>query len=117
MFIDPAKSRSLGRSGEARVARFFRAAGFEAVLSLKSRGAFDVCATRADRTVVVQVKNYTGRQNASRRPYVLLPALLAAPAPEGALRVWWARCANTGQEFIWHITPTGFVPLTREDLI
>ena len=117
MFVDIEARTRLGNAGESRVARVFRRAGFEVVRSPKSRGTFDVRATRGDRTVVVQVKHYTGKQNASSRPFRLFSALLTAEAPAGARRVWWAHCTNTAQDFIWEITPSGFVPVTVADLI
>lgn len=116
MFKDHDAAMRLGYAGEHRVARKFKALGFDVRLSPKSRGVFDLCATRGDCTVLVQCKNYSSRQNANRRPLVLHKVLMSEPAPEGAIRVWWSRCDRTGEEFVWRVTPTAFEPWGLEEL-
>jgi hypothetical protein len=116
MFRDHAHESRLGRTGESRVARKFRALGFDVAVAPKSRGVFDLCATRGDCTVLVQCKNYSSRQNANRRPLVLHKVLMSEPAPEGAIRLWWSRCDRTGEEFVWRVTPTSFEPWSLDTL-
>jgi hypothetical protein len=116
MSVEHTARQRLGKAGEQMVARRLRELGFDVVLSPKSRGVFDVTATRGGCVVLVQCKNFTSRANANRRPFVLHKKLMSAPAPDGAIRIWWSRCANTRQEFVWRITPTAFEPWSFQSL-
>lgn len=59
--------------------------GYTVIRSAGSKGAIDLCAIRADRIILIQVKKDAGDVSAGRR------ALAAVPVPIGVQREVWTR--------------------------
>ena len=108
----------LGYRGEAIVAKIFRDMGYSVWRAPKSRGVFDIVATRGDSVVGVQVKFTSTRNRSKSKPYSQYKKLLGAPLADGARRVWWTYCDALSSHCLYEITASGekITPITVEDL-
>ena len=97
----------LGNRGEAIVAKIFRDMGYSVWRAPKSRGVFDIVASKGESTVGVQVKLVSTRSGSTSKPYRHYKKLLEAPLSGGARRVWWIYCAGTASHCIYEITADG----------
>lgn len=97
----------LGNRGEAIVAKIFRDMGYSVWRAPKSRGVFDIVASKGESTIGVQVKYVATTNRAKQKPYAHYKKLLEAPLSGEARRVWWIYCASTSSHCIYEITEDG----------
>ena len=105
-----------GLSGETIVARYLRKLGYEVTLAPKSRGVFDITATRGADTLLIQVKARSNRNAISSRPYREHGTYIAASAPDGARKIYWVYHITTKTHHLQEITPETFVRISAESL-
>lgn len=97
------------------VAQLLRDAGYSVAMSPKSRGVFDLVATRGDACLAVQVKFYS-RSCASPRPYHLHARLMSGDLPAGARRIYWVVRSTDLRHHVVEITPTAWRDVAVSDL-
>lgn len=105
-----------GASGESAVSRLLKSLGYETVRSDKSRGVFDITATRGDSVLLVQVKARSDRTAAAARPYRDHGKYISAQAPDGARKLHWGYHSGTKTHYIYEITPETFVRILPDSL-
>lgn len=105
-----------GASGEATVSRFLRGLGYQTVRSEKSRGVFDITATRGDSILLVQVKARSARSDAASRPYSDYKKYASADAPDGARKLYWGYHFGTKTHYVYEVTPETFVRIDTRSL-
>jgi hypothetical protein len=105
-----------GASGEAAVSKFLRSLGYKTVRSIKSKGIFDITATRGDSILLVQVKARSVLTAAASRPYKDHKRYLGAEAPEGARKLHWGYHFGTNLHYVYEVTPETFVKISPTSL-
>ena len=106
-----------GNRGESYVARQFRKAKFAVVRSPKSRGVFDLVATRNGVTVAVQVKTYAMVSAFPKRPYAMHTSMMKADVPPDTVRILWCHCPEFGHDALTKMTPDGFERVSFASLV
>jgi hypothetical protein len=97
-----------GSRAEAYVAGRFRKAGFHVVRSPKSRGVFDLVATRDALTVMVQVKARSNVAHLPSRPYAMHTAMMEVESAPNTVKLLWCRCPEYGVDRLTKMFPGGF---------
>ena len=120
-------SVALGRRGEIFIANLLRQHGFRVKRSPRSRGVFDMVATRSDKTIYAQIKTTSHVSLATQgRLGILkmLPAALAIPAPHNTIKVFWIWIPQIKRHAITvlrrtpeadELLPIKFEPLVRQN--
>ena len=106
-----------GNRGESYVARLFRRAKFTVRRSAKSRGVFDLVATRDGLTVAVQVKTYAMVSAFPKRPFAMHTAMMKADLPPDTVKLLWCHCPEFGYDTLTKMVPTGFERVSFGDLV
>lgn len=106
-----------GNRGESYVARKFRKAKFTVVRSPKSRGVFDLVATRGDLVIAVQVKTLGMVSSFPRRPFAMHTAMMKADLPPNAVKLLWCHCPEFEHDALTKMVPEGFERVSFASLV